>query len=352
MEHPYLYQPIDDEPKVKVLADADVLLECLINRGRFIEDAERLLTEIEQSQQIEVYVTDKCLKRIQLELGEELGEDAVLYVKKILHNRIIEISTSIRDEARTYCLPDFDSAEEVVCAKNEQLSAIVTLNPKNFDGINDDFLIWSVEELFARLQLNKNLLIQYEQKEPAIFMSGSFSFSTEIRPEEAIEVFIGHGGVGKSYMPFVSGSTIRGILRHRLGCLGLLSSPKRREIINLSWIKQIKIDDFDNWITSDKALLLLINNYRTCESKISNTIYSSKYLHKDLLKLILDKFPKKNENKYYKLPFFYSPHQLQLLQNSRWIWRFKLSLTITLGRNVPNTSATCSTNICKLAPQT
>lgn len=349
MEHPYLYQLIDDEPKVKVLADADVLLECFINRGRFIEDAERLLTEIEQSQQIEVYVTDKCLKRIQLELGERLGEDAVLYVKKILHNRIIEISKSIRDEARTYCLPDFDSAEEVVCAKTEQLNAIVTLNPKNFDGINDDFLIWSVEELFAMLQLKKNLLIQYEQKKPAIFMSGSFSFSTEIRREEAIEVFIGHGGVGKTYMPLVSGSTIRGILQHYLGRLGLSSSPKTREIINLSWIKQIKTDDFDNWITSNKALLLLLgNNYRTCESKISHTKYSSK----DLLKLILDKSPNNNKNKYYKLPFFYSPHQLELLQNSRWIWRFKLSLTIALGRNVPNTSATCSTNICKLAPQT
>lgn len=346
MENPYLYQPIDDEPKVKVLADADVLLECFINRGRFIEDAERLLTEIEQSQQIEVYVTDKCLKRTQLQLGGKLGEDAVLYVKKILHNRIIEISKSIREEARTCCLPDFDSAEEVVCAKTEQLNAIVTLNPKNFDGIND-FMIWSVEELFARLQLNKNLLIQYEQKKTAIFMSGSFSFSTEIRREEAIEVFIGHGGVGKSYMPLVSGSTIRGILQHHLVRLGLLSSPKTREIINLSWIKQIKTDDFDNWITSNKALLLLLGkNYRTCESKISHTIYSSK----DLLKLLPDKFPKKNENKYYKLPFFYSPHQLELLQNSRWIWRFKLSLTITLGRNVPNTSATCSTNICKLAP--
>lgn len=346
MEHPYLYQPINDQPKVKVLLDADVLLECFINRSGFIEDAERLLTEVEQSQQIEVYATDKCLKRTQLQLGGKLGEDAVLYVKKILHNRIIEISKSIRDEARTYCLPDFDSAEELVCAKNEQLNAIVTLNPKNFDGIND-FLIWSVEDLLARLQLNKNLLIQYEQKEPAIFMSGSFSSSLEIRREEAIEVFM-FCGSGKSDMSFVSGSTIRGILQHYLGRLGLLSSPKTREIINLSWIKQIKTDDFDNWITSNKALLLLLgNNYRTCESKIYHTRYSSK----DLLKLILDKSPNNNKNKYYKLPFFYSPHQLELLQNSRWIWRFKLSLTITLGRNVPNTSATCSTNICKLAPQ-
>lgn len=63
MKHTYLDQSIDDEPKVKVLIDADVVLELFINRRGFVEDFEKLLAEIETSPQVEMYVTNKCLKR-------------------------------------------------------------------------------------------------------------------------------------------------------------------------------------------------------------------------------------------------------------------------------------------------
>jgi hypothetical protein len=318
MKHPCPYQAIDGEPIVKVLLDADVLLELFINRGGFVEDVERLLAEIDKSPKVEVYVTDKCLKRIRLE--EELGERAALYVEKILRGRVIKISGSIRDEARTYCLRDFDSAEEVVCAKNEQLDAIVTLNPQNFDGTNN-LLIWSVEDLFARLQLNKNWLIPYAEEKPVIVMldacyTGKISLVNEFHTAILWEPkgfdiihFSGHGAF-----------------------------TKLRERINFYWKPQIKLDDeLDNWITSDEALLLFRNSYwllkknRSCKSRNLHTIYSSKYLHKDLLKVLLDKFPNKNVNNCYGLPFHYSPHQLQFSQHNRWIWCLKLSLTIALG---------------------
>jgi hypothetical protein len=153
MKHTYLDQSIDDEPKVKVLIDADVVLELFINRRGFVEDFEKLLAEIETSPQVEMYVTNKCLKRIRLEEG--LGENAALQIEEIFCGRVITISNAIRDEARTYRLPDFDSAEEVACAKNEQLNAIITLNPQNFDG--STLPIWSVANLLERVSLEKSL---------------------------------------------------------------------------------------------------------------------------------------------------------------------------------------------------
>lgn len=153
MKHPDLDQSIDDEPRVKVLIDADVLLELFINRRGFVEDVEKLLAEIETSRQVEVYVTNKGLKRIRLEEG--LSENAALQIEEIFCGRVITISNAIRDEARTYSLPDFDSAEEVACAKNEQLNAIITLNPQNFDG--STLPIWSVANLLERVLLEKSL---------------------------------------------------------------------------------------------------------------------------------------------------------------------------------------------------
>lgn len=153
MKHPDLDQSIDNEPRVKVLIDADVLLEFFINRRDFVEDVEKLLAEIETSRQVEMYVTNKCLKRIRLEEG--LSENAALLIEEIFCGRVITISNAIRDEARTYSLPDFDSAEEVACAKNEQLNAIITLNPQNFDG--STLPIWSVANLLERVSLEKSL---------------------------------------------------------------------------------------------------------------------------------------------------------------------------------------------------
>lgn len=133
---------------MRVLVDADVVLELFINRSGFVEDAEKLLIEIGQSQQIEVYVTDKCLKRIRLELSatdDQLGELAAYKVKAMLNSRIIKIDSNIREQARKSSIKDFDSAEEVACATILNFDAIVTQNPQNFDEAI--LPIWSVNQL-------------------------------------------------------------------------------------------------------------------------------------------------------------------------------------------------------------
>ncbi len=153
MKTPDIYKSTGGNPKIRVLVDADVWLELFINRSSFVENAEKLqqlLLDPEYSPWIEVYTTSKCLRRIRYELGESdsnLGEDAVAYVET-MGVKVIPIDESLREKARTYSLRDFDSAEEVACATANNLDAIITLNPQNFDGAN--LPIWSVSS-FAKL---------------------------------------------------------------------------------------------------------------------------------------------------------------------------------------------------------
>lgn len=160
MKHTYLDQPIDDESRVKVLLDADVLLELFVNRSGFVEDVERLLAEIEKSRQVEVYVTDKCLKRIRIE--DDLGDEASSFVEEMVRGRVIKIDSDIRAMARVSCLQDYDSAEELACANARNLDAIITQNPQNFDG--STLPIWSVASLLERISLEKSLEKQYQQQ--------------------------------------------------------------------------------------------------------------------------------------------------------------------------------------------
>lgn len=144
--------------KARVLIDADVFLELFINRSGFVEDTEKLFLELAQSPQIEAYVTNKCLKRVRLELGdtdEQLGEQAACKVEALLNGRIIHINQDLREEARKSALRDFDSAEELTCAIAMELDAIVTQNSQNFNGANLPVLLVSnflernhLEEIF------------------------------------------------------------------------------------------------------------------------------------------------------------------------------------------------------------
>lgn len=144
---------------MRILADADLVLEFLLQRSTFAEDAHKLLMEIAKFPEVEIYITDKCLQRAQLELqdkkNDQTSEHIVNSIVDMLDGRIIKINNSIKEKARNYSLKDFDSAEEVACAIEMQLNTIVTQNPQNFDG--STFAIWSVGNLANILQLEKIL---------------------------------------------------------------------------------------------------------------------------------------------------------------------------------------------------
>ncbi len=66
MKSSYLYKSTADNPRIRVLVDADVVLEIFINRSGFVEDIEKLqqlLVTQKDSQWLEVYITSKCLRK-------------------------------------------------------------------------------------------------------------------------------------------------------------------------------------------------------------------------------------------------------------------------------------------------
>ena len=172
----------------KVLVDADVILELFLNRSGFVEDIETLLQEAEKNNLTELYITDKCLRRIPLELDEEeieLAEKSVAFIKGIFNDRIIKIDSPLKEQARKYPLPDFDSALELACATKMDLDAIVTHNPSNFGVICENGIsklkIWNLKTLNMRLSLesaDEPLQIQQvngiQLDSPASFLSRIF----------------------------------------------------------------------------------------------------------------------------------------------------------------------------------
>ena len=149
----------------KLLVDADAILELFINRSGFVEDIEKLLEETKKTTKVELYITDKCLKRVLLEFDEadsKVAEDSVAFIKKNFNDRIITINSILKKKARKYLFPDFDSAEEVCCAIEESLDGIVTHNPSNFGLICEygvsKLKIWELEIIVFRLSLEEVIL--------------------------------------------------------------------------------------------------------------------------------------------------------------------------------------------------
>jgi predicted nucleic acid-binding protein len=136
---------------MRVLADADIFIEIYFNRSEFKKHLQNLC-EIIKVKQIDVCVTDKYLKRIHLELfSEQFYRGSVLENIKqavdddYITHRLITVTEEIRNQAYKLGLRDSDSAEELICAKEQNVDAIITLNPQNFGGTN--FQIINIQDL-------------------------------------------------------------------------------------------------------------------------------------------------------------------------------------------------------------
>lgn len=142
----------------KVLLDADILEEAVLNRGGFIEDAEALLTKALNSDLICLYIAERGLNRLAL----NYDDDTANYFRHLFDGRIISTSASIQEEARRLNFADYESAIEHVCATELNLDAIVTLNPSNFSESSAS--IWTVADLEQRILLEKRVQLLNQQE--------------------------------------------------------------------------------------------------------------------------------------------------------------------------------------------
>ena len=142
--------------KYRALLDSDILLELLNNRSPFVEEAEHLFEQLREDNSVELYITDRALRRIVCEHRNlQHALKVADYFQKSFEQNIIQVSEFIKTQAREVKFPDFESAIEHVCAEEYELDAIITQNPSNYP--NASIAIWSVSKLEERVVLEKQL---------------------------------------------------------------------------------------------------------------------------------------------------------------------------------------------------
>jgi len=163
---------------MKVLVDADLILEALLNRENLAEDAQQLW-EMLESRQIQGYITELGVEKIRLYASKfncVEAEEAISDIQEII--LICVVDKIILEKARSSNLIDFDSAVEETCAINENIGAIVTQNPHDFSGT--DLAVLSVYELLERYFLAKSFFLEPKASIPTSELTNSISSSAKI----------------------------------------------------------------------------------------------------------------------------------------------------------------------------
>jgi predicted nucleic acid-binding protein len=145
----------------KILVDADIILEYLLNREDFRVEAEKLWEMIE-SQKFKAFITESGLAKICFYVSQLGTPD---YVQEFINNLKKLIKTCPIDEdiiykARASNLSNFEAAIEIVCATQMELDGIVAWKPEEFDANVFRVKVFSIYKLFAL-----ELVEVYDQKE-------------------------------------------------------------------------------------------------------------------------------------------------------------------------------------------
>ncbi|MBE9042448.1 hypothetical protein IQ235_16880 [Oscillatoriales cyanobacterium LEGE 11467] len=141
---------------MRILIDADTIVEILLNRSGIVEKVESLWNVLEEGQ-IEAYLSDIGADKIR-SFAEHISDpisanEIVLTIQK--HLQICPVDEMILQHVRLSALEDYESAVEVSCALALDMGAIVTHKPSDFAKAN--FSIISVGELPERQHLEDQI---------------------------------------------------------------------------------------------------------------------------------------------------------------------------------------------------
>ena len=142
---------------IRILLDADLILEALMNRQEFTEDIRQLLDQVNPF--IQMYLTNlgaqkisayaKCLN------GSNIAEIVLYWLQEKIG--VSQVNPHILQKARSLPLRDFESAVELCCAKYWQLDAIVTHKQEDFILSTNNLWVWSIADLRLRANLENQL---------------------------------------------------------------------------------------------------------------------------------------------------------------------------------------------------
>jgi predicted nucleic acid-binding protein len=135
---------------MKVLIDTNIVLDLLLEREPFINDALSLFEQIEQGK-LKGYIAATTITNIFYIIRKaENREVAVDAVNRILIGlELCEVNRMVIETALRQGLKDFEDGIQLGCAITSQLDVIVTRDLKDFAGAN--FLVCSISDLLARL---------------------------------------------------------------------------------------------------------------------------------------------------------------------------------------------------------
>lgn len=138
---------------LRILVDADLILEALMNRNNCVEDVSNLLDIVHPL--IQIYITDVGWQKIYNYINRLQNSQVAELVVTCLQEKIkiCPIDNNILQQARSSPVEDFESAVELVCLSHRQLHAIVTHKPENFADAPHQFWIWSTADLWVRANL-------------------------------------------------------------------------------------------------------------------------------------------------------------------------------------------------------
>ena len=141
---------------IKILVDADLILEALMNRNT-VTDVKELLDKVNPL--IQMYITDVGWQKIYTYLNhlqtKKIAEIVFSWLSEKI--KICSVNQSILQQARSSPIKDFESAVEIICASYEELDAIVTHKYDDFAEAADKLWVWSMSELWIRAKLETQL---------------------------------------------------------------------------------------------------------------------------------------------------------------------------------------------------
>jgi predicted nucleic acid-binding protein len=137
---------------VRVLIDTNIVLDYLLEREPFLQDAEALFDAI-NSGQVMGYVTATTLTDIfyiarRQTRSVELARQAVSSTLAVMV--ICSVNRAVLEAAFASALADFEDAVQICCAISQGLEVIVTRDTQGFSG--SVIPVWSVRQLLEQLE--------------------------------------------------------------------------------------------------------------------------------------------------------------------------------------------------------
>lgn len=133
---------------MKVLFDANVILDVLLDREPFFENSARLVSLVEQ-EIIEGYLCATTITTLDYLVARSLGRDnARSAINKILNLfKIAEVNKKVLLLSAESSFKDFEDAVQYYSGKFESVDAIVTRNIRDFERA--EYPVYSPEELWG-----------------------------------------------------------------------------------------------------------------------------------------------------------------------------------------------------------